>query len=199
MATDYKYIKRYTLYYVTMKVKRTAIIKKKDCQQVDIEKGLTSLSIEFRRFNQVPPGKKTIQQNFTKYCSYGTSLTRNEENSGRQRNARSEENIKLVRNIIWQAYWVKIFRSSPQVFVKTAVLQICSKFIREHSCGNVISIKLVCNFTETTLPHGCFPLYVLHICRKHYLRNIYGRLLLNLQCYKISLSDIKKAYDSSPI
>ena len=101
---DYKYIKRYTLYYVTMKVKRTAIIKKKDCQQVDIEKGLTSLSIEFRRFNQVPPGKKTIQQNFTKYCSYGTSLTRNEENSGRQRNARSEENIKLVRNIIWQAY-----------------------------------------------------------------------------------------------
>ena len=87
-----------------MKVKRTAIIKKKDCQQVDIEKGLTSLSIEFRRFNQVPTGKKTIQQNFTKYRSYGTSLTRNEENSGRQRNARSEENIKLVRNIIWQAY-----------------------------------------------------------------------------------------------
>ena len=41
------------------------------------------------------------------------------------------------------------------MFVKTVVLQICSKFT-EHPSGSAISIKLVCNFTEITLRHGIF-------------------------------------------
>ena len=32
-----------------------------------------------QRFNQTPPCKKTIQQNFTKYRSHGMSLKRNKE------------------------------------------------------------------------------------------------------------------------
>ena len=51
------------------------------------------------------------------------------------------------------------------MFVKTVVLQICSKFTWEHPCGSVISIKLVRNFTEITLPH--FLLYICCIFAKH--------------------------------
>ena len=40
--------------------------------------------------------KITIQQNVTKYRSHGMSLNRNKENSGRQRAALFEENIKLL-------------------------------------------------------------------------------------------------------
>ena len=67
------------------------------------------------------------------------------------------------------------------MFVKTAALQLCSKFTGEQPCGNVISVKLACNFTETALPHGCFPAYLLHICKTHFLKNTYlfKRLLLN--------------------
>ena len=39
------------------------------------------------------------------------------------------------------------------MFVKKAVLQICSKFTGENSCESVISIKLLHNFTEITLLH----------------------------------------------
>ena len=44
--------------------------------------------------------QKAIKQNVTKHCSYGTSLKTKKENSGRRRTAPSEENIKLVRNIL---------------------------------------------------------------------------------------------------
>ena len=54
-------------------------------------KSYIAVQAAFRqRFNQTPPWKKTIPQNFTKYRSHGTSLKRNKENSGRQRTARSE-------------------------------------------------------------------------------------------------------------
>ena len=51
-----------------------------------------------QQFNQASPCKKTIEQNVTKYCSHGTSLNRNKENSGRRRTACSEEVIELFRN-----------------------------------------------------------------------------------------------------
>ena len=44
--------------------------------------------------------KTTIQQTVTKYCSHGTSLNKNKENSGRRRIARSEKNIELVRSTL---------------------------------------------------------------------------------------------------
>ena len=64
---------------------------------------------------------------------------------------------KFDMNLYWkirQVCWIKICRSSSlQVFVKTAVLEICSKFTGEHPCRSVISIKLVRNFTEITVPY----------------------------------------------
>ena len=55
------------------------------------KKSYIAVQAAFRqRFNQTPICKKTIQQNFTKYRSHGTSLKRNKGNSGRRRAARSE-------------------------------------------------------------------------------------------------------------
>ena len=54
----------------------------------------------WQRLNHVPPCKKTIQQNFKKYRSHGTSLNRNKDSFGRRRTDRSEENIERVRDML---------------------------------------------------------------------------------------------------
>ena len=48
------------------------------------------------------------------------------------------------------------------------VLKICSKFTGGHPCRNVISIKLLYNFIEIILRHGCSPVNFLHIFRTHF-------------------------------
>ena len=58
------------------------------------------------------------------------------------------------------------YRSSPpDVFLEKGILKISSKFTGEHPCRSVILIKLQNNFIETTLPHVCFPVNLLHIFR----------------------------------
>ena len=47
--------------------------------------------------------------------------------------------------------------SLPEVFLIKGVLKICSKFTGEHPYRSVISIKLLCNFIEIALWHGCSP------------------------------------------
>ena len=59
----------------------------------------------------------------------------------------------------------------PQVFLGKGVLKICSKFTREHGCGNVISIKLLYNFIEIKLLHECSPVNLLHIFRTPFPKN----------------------------
>ena len=49
--------------------------------------------------------------------------------------------------------------SHPEMFLRKGVLEICSKFTGEHTCQSAISIKLLCNFIEITLWHGCSPVY----------------------------------------
>ena len=59
-----------------------------------------------------------------------------------------------------------MYRSiNPQVFLRKGVLNICSKFTGKHPCQSVISIKLLCNFIEITLRHGCSTVNLLHIFR----------------------------------
>ena len=58
------------------------------------------------------------------------------------------------------------------------VLKICSKFTGENPCRSVISTKLLCNFIEITLRHGCSPLTLLHIFRTPFSKNTTGWLLL---------------------
>ena len=52
-----------------------------------------------------------------------------------------------------------------EVFLGKGVLKICSKFTGEHPCRSVISVKLLCNFMEITLWHGCSSLNLLYIFR----------------------------------
>ena len=47
--------------------------------------------------------------------------------------------------------------SHPEVFLGKVVLKLCSKFTGEHPCQSAISVKLLCNFIEITLQHGCSP------------------------------------------
>ena len=71
-----------------------------------------------------------------------------------------------------------MYRSShPEVFLEKVVLKICSKFTGEHPCESVVSIKLLCNFIEITLRHGCSPVNLLHIFRTPFTKNTSGRML----------------------
>ena len=82
-----------------------------------------------------------------------------------------------------------IFRSSrPEVFYEKGLLKMCSKFTGEFPCWSAISIKLLCNFIEITLWHGCSPVNLLHIFRAVFLKNISRRLLLT-----IIISDFQKS------
>ena len=67
--------------------------------------------------------------------------------------------------------------SPPDVFLEKAISKICSKFIGEHQCGSVISIKLQSNFIEIALLHGCSPVNLLHIFRAPFYKNTSGGLL----------------------
>ena len=72
------------------------------------------------------------------------------------------------------------FRSShSEVFLGKDILKICSRFKGECPCRSVILIKLLCNFIEITLQHGCFPINLLHIFRTPFLKNTSEWLLLS--------------------
>ena len=68
--------------------------------------------------------------------------------------------------------------SHPEVFLEKGVLKTCSKFTGKQPCGSMISIKLLCNFIEITLRHGCSPVNLLHIFRTPFPKNTSGRLFL---------------------
>ena len=52
---------------------------------------------------------------------------------------------------ITEKFHLKKYRSNPsEVLLGKGVLKISNKFTGEHSCRSVISIKLLCNFTEIT-------------------------------------------------
>ena len=78
--------------------------------------------------------------------------------------------------------------SRPVVFLGKGVLKASSTFTGEHPCRSVISIKLVCNFIEITLRHGCFPVNLPHIFRTPFSKNTSGQLLLLLILWKHYLS-----------
>ena len=84
----------------------------------------------------------------------------------------------------------------PEMFLRKCVLKIYSKFTGEYPCRSVISIKLLSNFIEITLWHGCSPVNLLYIFRTPFTKNTSGRLLLCLLIDSIytcqrSLSNLK--------
>ena len=75
----------------------------------------------------------------------------------------------------------------PEVFLRKGVLKTCSKFTGEHPCRSAISIKLLCNFIEITLQHGCSPVNLLHIFITPFVKNTSGRMLLNVPVTKLGI------------
>ena len=80
---------------------------------------------------------------------------------------KERRNLKLKTKLVIFQYSQSIkttmCRSShPEVFLRKGVLKICSTFT-ELPSRSVISIKLLCNFIEITLRHGCSPVNFLHI------------------------------------
>ena len=70
--------------------------------------------------------------------------------------------------------------SHPELFLRKVVLEICSKFIGEHPCRSVISIKMLCSIIKIALRHGCSPVNLLHILGNPFPMNTSGWLLLQL-------------------
>ena len=62
---------------------------------------------------------------------------------------------------------------------------------------NMISIKLLCSFIETTFRHGCSPVNLLHIFRTPFAKNIPEGLLLHVITSSLSNSgaDLKVTSD----
>ena len=90
-----------------------------------------------------------------------------------------------------------IYRSNhPEVFLEKGILKICNKLTEEHLCRSVISVKLLCNFIEITLLHGCSPVNLLHIFRAPFTKNTSGRLLLNLDLSSIRNSESNSIFKS---
>ena len=65
------------------------------------------------------------------------------------------ETVLLCNNILSRS-------SRAEVFFGKVVLKICSRFTGEHPCRSGISIKLLFNFIEIVLRHGCSPVNLLH-------------------------------------
>ena len=75
--------------------------------------------------------------------------------------------------------WITCFRSSSsEVFLGKDVLKITSIFTKENPFQSAVSIKLFCNFIETTLRRGFSPLNLLHTLRTSFYKNTPGELLL---------------------
>ena len=87
------------------------------------------------------------------------------------RNLSSKESLRIkFKDVICRSSPPEVFlekgrNSPPEVFLEKGVLKICSKLTGEHPCLSVISIKLLCNFIEITLRHGCSPVNLLNIFR----------------------------------
>ena len=80
------------------------------------------------------------------------------------RNEELRGNKILILNLVCVSFsgqnLANTFRSScPEVFLKKGVQIICSKFIGEHPCRSVISIKLLWNRTSAWLSSCKFAAY----------------------------------------
>ena len=80
---------------------------------------------------------------------------------------------KTIRNSNYSKNYLCVTRPLGK-----GVMKICSKFNAEQTCQSVISIKLLSNFIEITLRHGCSPVNLLHIFRTPFTENTFWRLLL---------------------
>ena len=75
---------------------------------------------------------------------------------------------------------LRVRSSPPGVFLEKGVLKICSKFTEEHPFRSVISMKLLYNFIEISLLHGCSPVNMMDIF-KNTLFNIVSIFIIKFK------------------
>ena len=90
-----------------------------------------------------------------------------------------------MRNHLSYAGDVEFQKQSYRGVLRKRCSEICSKFTGEHPYRNVISIKLICNFTEIALWDRCSPVRLLHIFRTPFAKNASGGLLLEFEKIKL--------------
>ena len=91
----------------------------------------------------------------------------------------SKKNVLILPINTGEKYPNQQKQSSRESVLKKKRSEICSKFIGEHPCQSVILIKLLFNFIEIALWHGCSSVVLLHIFRTSFHKNTSGELLLN--------------------
>ena len=79
------------------------------------------------------------------------------------------------------------------MFLGKVVLKICSKFTWKHPCWSVNSIKLLCNFIEITLCHGCSPINTL-IKLFLNMNTVFAKVVIHNIAYLWWLWNKKKAF-----
>ena len=72
---------------------------------------------------------------------------------------------------------LRIQKQRSRRVLRIRFLKICSKFTGESLCRNAISAKLLGNFIEIALQHGCSPVSLLHIFRTPFFQNTFEGLL----------------------
>ena len=96
------------------------------------------------------------------------------------RNNLTKQMLHLTNINIWITFDQHLASSRSEMFLGKGVLKICSKFTGEHLYQSVISIRLLCNFIEIALWHGCSPVNLLFIFRTSFPKSTSGQLLLIL-------------------
>ena len=95
----------------------------------------------------------------------------------------------------------KFFERKKREFSSNSLIdQAAAKKQNEDIILNMPMPKLLCNFIEVALRHGCSPVNVLHIFRTPFPKNTSGWLLLMLaeqitegpQCWEYIKSEIRK-------
>ena len=76
----------------------------------------------------------------------------------------------------YASYVSKKQKQPSRGFFRKRCFEICSKFIGEHPCQSVISIKLPCNFIEIRLRFGCSPVSLIHIFRTPFAQRTSGEV-----------------------
>ena len=75
-------------------------------------------------------------------------------------------------------------------FLRKIAVKIYSEFTGEHPCQSAISVKLLCNFFEIILWHGCSPVILLHVFKTYFYKNTSRRLLLSIGLW-MSIQSLK--------
>ena len=83
----------------------------------------------------------------------------------------------------------KIQKQPPRGVLRKRCFENVQQIYRRTPCQSTFSIKLLCNFIEIALRHGCSPVNVLHILRTPFNKNNSGRLPLYIPRILIFLKE----------